>query len=145
MAARWEETAEVVVYILPSCGFARFERHLNRLRECVSRYLPGPVLVLGDLNAKHATWHSSRTDPRGKALLDWAAAHNLRLLNTGDALTCVRRFAGSIVDLTFASPAAVCIVRDWHVVRGGETLSDHRYISMIVGHHAGDVRASHTP
>lgn len=39
---------------------------------------------------------------------------------------------GSVVDLTFATPTAAPMVKDWRVVEGVETLSDHRYIRFEV-------------
>ncbi|XP_026823921.1 uncharacterized protein LOC113561604 [Ooceraea biroi] len=56
-----------------------------------------------------------------------AADLGLCLLNTGSGSTCVHWQGESIVDLTWASPSLVRVVRGWEVVRG-ETLSDHRHI-----------------
>jgi len=61
--------------------------------------------------------------------------HGLVLLNTGHASTCVRPQGKSIVDITMASSSAAHKVNSWRVVDDlrGETLSDHRYLEVILG------------
>ena len=44
----------------------------------------------------------------------------------------MRQRGGSIVDVSFASPAVASRVRDWRVAAEVETLSDHRYIRFDV-------------
>lgn len=56
----------------------------------------------------------------------------LLLLNQGSVQTCVRQRGGSIVDISFASPAVARRVRGWRVMEEVETLSDHRYIRFDV-------------
>lgn len=61
--------------------------------------------------------------------------HGLVLLNKGRASTCVRPQKKSIVDITMVSPSAARGVSRWHVVDDlrGETLSDHRYVEVVLG------------
>nr|XP_012146537.1 PREDICTED: RNA-directed DNA polymerase from mobile element jockey-like [Megachile rotundata] len=132
VAADWGGTVVVGVYAPPSWPLASFEVLLDEVRRCVLRCLPCPVIVLGDFNSKATAWGSPRTDPRGETLLDWAAGLELRLLNTGSVHTCVRQHGGSIVDLSFATPAAARRISGWRVVAEVETLSDHRYITMVL-------------
>jgi hypothetical protein len=44
----------------------------------------------------------------------------------------VRRRGGSVVDVTFATPAVAQRVSDWRVLERVETLSDHLYIRFEV-------------
>lgn len=37
------------------------------------------------------------------------------------------------MDLSWATPAATCMIRDWKVITDLEQLSDHRYISIKIG------------
>ncbi|CAK9820186.1 Putative 115 kDa protein in type-1 retrotransposable element R1DM [Anthophora quadrimaculata] len=128
LAVAWGEYAVVGCYAPPSRSFSEFEGYLGEVGYCIRRYLPRPVLVLGDFNAHATAWASPRTDARGGALLDWAAELELRLVNRGSVATCVRSRGSSIVDITWASPAAVRRVAGWRVAEEMETLSDHRYI-----------------
>jgi len=68
VVAQWEETAVVGVYFSPNRSLAEFEEFLDRVGIEVGRLLPGPVLVMGDLNAKAIEWGSPRTDARGETL-----------------------------------------------------------------------------
>jgi hypothetical protein len=64
-------------------------------------------------------------------VLDWAAALDLRFISRGSSSTCVAWPGESIVDLTWANPAASGCVLGWEVL-AVETLSDHLYIAMDV-------------
>lgn len=66
----------------------------------------------------------------GEVLLDWAGSIGLTLLNEGAVATCVRPQGESIVDLTWASPAALRMLGSWRVAAELETLPDHRYIEF---------------
>ena len=124
--------AVVGAYCSPNRSLSEFETFLAELGALVRRAHPAPVLVAGDFNAKSASWGSPATDARGEALEDWLVATGLVLLNRGTAQTCVRQRGGSIVDLTLATPALASRVRDWRVLEGAETLSDHLYISFNI-------------
>ncbi|XP_053992091.1 uncharacterized protein LOC128883597 [Hylaeus volcanicus] len=88
--------------------------------------------MLGDFNAKSTAWGGSATDTGGRAVLEWAASADLRLLNRGSVSTCVRWQSESIVDLSWATPAASRLVSGWGVAEEVESLSDHLYILMDV-------------
>ncbi|XP_053994667.1 uncharacterized protein LOC128884966 [Hylaeus volcanicus] len=118
-------------YNSPNCSAAELERFLDRLGAMLVPYMAGPVLVLGDLNARSTAWGNPGTSSRGGALQDWAEGMELRLLNRGSVPTCVRRNGWSIVNVSFASAAASCCVSNWRVW-DGETLSDHCYVLMDV-------------
>ncbi|KAJ0169324.1 hypothetical protein K1T71_015208 [Dendrolimus kikuchii] len=113
-------------------GLADFEGWIEEVGTVVARSRPRPLLVLGDFNAKSVAWGSPSTCARGESLEEWAIEQGLVVLNRGAAHTCVRQQGGSIVDITFASPELARRVRDWRVVTGVETLSDHRYIRFSV-------------
>jgi len=113
------------VYTPTSLSLAVFEAALGEVEGVVRSSLPGPVLVMGDFNAKSAVWGCPYGDRRGETLLDWAGLLGLTLLNEGTVVTCVRPQGEFIVDLTWASPAALRMV-----AAELETLSDHRYIEL---------------
>ncbi|CAK9834492.1 Retrovirus-related Pol polyprotein from type-1 retrotransposable element R1 (Fragment) [Anthophora retusa] len=132
VAAQWGDIVVVACYAPPRWRLADFDRFLGEVGAVVVSHLPRPVMVLGDFNAHSVVWGSPRTDARGGVILDWAAGAGLDLLNSGSAHTCVRWQGASVVDLSWATPAAARRVTGWQVLEGVETLSDHLYISMEV-------------
>ncbi|XP_073960590.1 uncharacterized protein [Choristoneura fumiferana] len=131
VAVKWERIVIIAVYFSPRPLF-EFEAFLEGLGRVAGRCAPAQVIVMGDLNAKSAAWGSPYTDPKGEVLRDWTLAAGLEVLNQGNANTCVRRQGGSIVDVTFATPALATRILDWRVLEDVETLSDHLYIRMRV-------------
>ncbi|KAJ0180008.1 hypothetical protein K1T71_004599 [Dendrolimus kikuchii] len=122
----------IATYFSPNRRLVDFEGWLEDVGTVVARNRSRPVLVLGDFNAKSTAWGSPSTCARGETLEEWAITQGLVILNRGSVHTCVRQQGGSIVDLTFATPALARRVRDWRVLERVETLSDHRYIRFSV-------------
>ncbi|XP_053990546.1 uncharacterized protein LOC128882804 [Hylaeus volcanicus] len=118
--------ALIGVYAAPSAPLAAFEWLLDGVRDALSRSPVARTLVLGDFNAKSTSWGGPATDAWGRASAD------LRLLNRGSVSTCVRWQGESIVDLSWATPAAARLVSGWRVAEEVESLSDHLYILMDV-------------
>jgi len=52
VVVKWGITCVAGVYAPPSLGVARFEAALSDIEGEIKGYLPGPVLVMGDFNAK---------------------------------------------------------------------------------------------
>lgn len=132
VAAVRGEVAFVGVYFSPNRNVAALERFLDVLGPLVRRLAPLQVFVAGDLNAKSTAWGNPVTNPKGREVEEWALAAGLSLLNTGAVQTCVRWSGGSVVDVTFATPAIARRVEGWRVETEVETLSDHRYVRFGV-------------
>ncbi|KAL0861198.1 hypothetical protein ABMA27_008766 [Loxostege sticticalis] len=129
VAARIGDIEVIGVYFSPNRLFSEFEIYMAQL----GVFLSGcnrrdNIIVAGDLNAKSVAWGSPATDVQGELVEDWVVANGLTIMNRGTVHTCVRRRGGSIVDITFASPALASRILDWKVVTDAETLSDHRYV-----------------
>ncbi|KAM3960856.1 putative 115 kDa protein in type-1 retrotransposable element R1DM [Aphomia sociella] len=131
------ETVVAGVYFSPNRSLSDFEDFLDGLGTVLRLYSARPVLVMGDFNAKSAAWGSPVTDARGRDLEEWATTADLTVLNRGSVATCVRWQGESIVDISFANAAAAHRVRNWYVMEGVETLSDHRYIWVDVSASSG--------
>ncbi|XP_070518841.1 uncharacterized protein [Cardiocondyla obscurior] len=129
-AVRWGPVAVIGVYLPPPGSPEEYGKWLENIGACIDRLRPLPVLVAGDFNAWSTAWGSRQTNVRGRLLGDWAACRDLALLNQGSVSTCVRPRGESIVDLTWATPAAANMVSSWRVAAELEHLSDHRYISV---------------
>lgn len=117
------------VYISPNCELEVFLDCLFRLAQAIRSELASgkPVLVMGDFNAKNVNWGGTRTDQRGKELLEWANANDLNIHNDGVHPTCVRWNGSSFIDLTMSSDRLTSACEYWCVTQE-ETLSDHQYI-----------------
>ena len=135
VVAEWGEYVIIGAYFSPNRTLAEFEVFLDSVRAAVGRLASRPIVFLGDLNAKSRAWGNPATDVRGKAVQVWALLSGLSLLNKGSTQTCVRWQGGSIVDVSFASPALARRVSNWRVMEGTETLSDHLYIRFEVSSH----------
>ncbi|XP_011884028.1 PREDICTED: uncharacterized protein LOC105571163 [Vollenhovia emeryi] len=88
VAVEWGPLTVIGVYIRPSLSRAEVEDRLQELEDVVREYLPGPVLVAGDFNAKSALWGSRRPDAKGAEVEAWAARLGLHLENVGAVSTC---------------------------------------------------------
>ncbi|XP_070530005.1 uncharacterized protein [Cardiocondyla obscurior] len=128
VAARWGPTIIVGTYLPPSGTIEEYQKWLDDIAVCIRRVRNSPIIVAGDFNAWSTTWGSARTNARGRLVEAWAASMDLVLLNRGNTSTCVRPQGESIIDLSWASPAAARIVSGWKVSKDMEHLSDHRYI-----------------
>ncbi|XP_049880311.1 uncharacterized protein LOC126376807 [Pectinophora gossypiella] len=132
VAVEWGHLAVVGCYISPNCRLEAFESYLDSVANCIRSCRPRPVLVLGDFNAHARQWGCARDTPRGETLQEWADGLDLRLLNQGSVSTCVRWQGESVVDLSWATPAAARLVSGWRVAEELVTLSDHRHIVIEV-------------
>lgn len=106
------------LYLRP--GITIKQHDLNVL----SRQLPSPVMILGDLNGAHPRWGSPNVNTRGTLLSTFMDNHNLCLLNDKSP-TSIHAGLGtySYVDLSLASSTLPLLFR-WSVtddLRG----SDH--------------------
>jgi len=90
------------------------------------------MVIGGDFNAKSEMWNSQYTDRRGEITEEWAAMHDLRIINSGSAPTCVRPQGTSIVDLTWATPDVINKIFGWEVLENNISYSDHRYIRFNI-------------
>lgn len=123
VGVRWGEVVMVDCFVSPNRTLAEYEMYLDGIRTFISQHLSGPVLVHGDFNAHATAWGSSKTNARGETLLEWTAGLDLLILNRGRRSTCVRPTGESIVDISFASPAASRRATIWRVEEGVELLT----------------------
>ncbi|XP_011688863.1 PREDICTED: uncharacterized protein LOC105450628 [Wasmannia auropunctata] len=128
VVVRWGEVVVVGVYYSPRHGIGDFVRYLEELGEVLTRYSQEPVLLLGDLNAHSPRWDDRHSDAREEALVEWADSGGLVLLNEGTIPTCVHPRGTSVMDVSWANPAAARLVRSWRVDAEAVNLSDHRNI-----------------
>lgn len=132
VVVKWGPIIVVGVYLPPSGNLTQYENRLHDIATYVRQLDLAPTIIAGDFNAWSTVWGSRKTNTRGEMLEEWAAELGLQLINTGRTSTCVRKQGESVIDLTWATPAAVKKIEDWKVM-DLETLSDHRYISVEFG------------
>lgn len=131
VAVRWDGFLVVGVYCSPNAPMQELETLLTDVGILTREGSPSPVLVIGDLNARSSAWGDKTTDARGILVWQWTISTGLIVANTGTSCTCVRRYGGSIVDVTLVTPSVWRSVRNWRVEET-ETLSDHKYIMFEV-------------
>lgn len=113
-------------YIFLPTTLRKYEEWLESIAGIIAKRPSRPAIIAGDFNAKSTMWGAIRTDARRRAIEKWAAQLELVLHNTGTTSTCVRRLGESIIDLTWATPAASRKIHNWRVAQEIEVLSDHR-------------------
>ncbi|KMQ86483.1 reverse transcriptase [Lasius niger] len=130
---RYGEISIISCYISPNANRGDFLNFLDDLGVAI-RGLDGRTIICGDYNSKSTLWGSPYTNARGESIEEWAE-NDLRLINTGTQPTCVRPQGSSIIDLTWSTADVSSYIKDWKVLTDLETLSDHEYISMMIGGH----------
>lgn len=117
-------------YCTPNANIRCFEEMLNELTEILRNSCA--VVIGGDFNAKSEMWNSEYIDRRGEITEEWAAMHDLRIINSGSISTCVRPQGASIIDLTWVTPAMLNKISGWEVLENTISYSDHRYIRFNI-------------
>ena len=121
----------VSCYFTPNEREKNFRKKLNALEDQMRTFDEHKVIA-GDFNAKATDWGMTRTDARGRKILEMAARLGLSVMNIGDTRTFRHRgHRGTIPDITLASDTLTTRVIDWHVLEDF-TASDHMYISFTV-------------
>lgn len=125
----WVEVAGVRIY---SCYFppsATIEEFLVALDALIAdaRSSRLPIAIGGDFNAWATEWGSTRTNHRGRVLLESFAILGLEVANTGGDPTCARVDRSSVVDLTFVDVRLMGGRLNWHISER-YTGSDHHAI-----------------
>ncbi|XP_018359700.1 PREDICTED: uncharacterized protein LOC108758952 [Trachymyrmex cornetzi] len=132
------------VYISPSIDREYVDKGMDEILDLVLEHKARPTIVAGDFNAKSPMWGSTTTNTKEVVVERWTVANGLCCINTGSASTCVRPQEESIVDVTFANPLAAAKIEEWRVLLE-ETLSDHFYISIVLGDTAAQRRRRKQP
>ena len=95
-----------------------------------------PIVIGGDVNAKHQDWGCLDADERGDSIAALAASYHLSVCNTGSAATYENVRSGvhmtSIVDVTIASDNIVRHVNNWRVRPDISVSSDHHVIEFNI-------------
>jgi len=130
------------IYLSPNESDASFYNSLDELCAII-RDIGSNCVVTGNFNSKSTWWGSPGSDWRGRVLERWAAELDLRLVNSGESPTCVRKRGSSIIDLTWSTADVFNKFRDWRVLSDEESLSDHRYIVYRIGDTRGRMFCPH--
>lgn len=117
VAVRMYAPSEVTV----CCLYLPNSQTINEesVSELISQ-LPRPFLLLGDFNANHQSWGSSKTDARGRVIQNVILNSNIVLLNGSESThLCLSSGSFSSIDLSFADPISSTFYQ-WSVI-------DHLY------------------
>ncbi|XP_068143466.1 uncharacterized protein [Drosophila tropicalis] len=116
-------------YLAPSLSLERFGSILDSISND-ARGRQG-LIIGGDFNAWATEWGSTRTDARGRILLEGFANLSISLLNVGTQHTFRRAGTGSVVDLSYASDS-IAASAVWSV-GVAYSASDHEIVTFSVG------------
>lgn len=112
--------------------YAEPDGDLRRILNHIEGLLRGsrvPVVLLGDLNAKHQAWGSVETDNRGSDLMDLIGATNLEIGNNEVSAPTFETVRGrSWIDVCFSRGVEIT---GWKVDEEN-FLSDHKMIDFII-------------
>lgn len=78
----------ISVYISPNDGLFEYNLFLDELSGVLSSRVD-KVIIAGDINAKDSLWGSRINNNKGLLVIRWAAERDLRIINFGNAPTCV--------------------------------------------------------
>ncbi|KMQ91606.1 reverse transcriptase [Lasius niger] len=111
VAIKYGELCLISFYVSPNATINEFLEALDELGDMI-RTNNRRTVVCGDFNSWSVMWGSRSTNQRGQYVEDWAAEFDLRVVNIGNAPTCVRHQGESIVDLTWATPDLIDEIMD---------------------------------
>lgn len=130
------------VYVSPNVDIGSFRILLDELDDLLGMINDACLILCGDFNSHSAMWGSTLTDSRGILLQNWAANHDLRLVNHGTAPTCIRPQGDSIIDLTWVLADLIGYISEWRVRSDLESLSDHQCVTFSLGGPLSEIRSS---
>lgn len=114
-------------YAPPSWEIDQFERTITEMvAEARTRH---PAVIAGDFNAWATAWGTSRTNARGRILMECMATLDMELLNNGEH-TFESSNGRSAIDLTFVQ-SSISRYASW-AIEDVHTQSDHRAITLEI-------------
>ncbi|KAF0736587.1 Uncharacterized protein FWK35_00023750 [Aphis craccivora] len=135
----WMRLGDVLLYscyCTPNCSIREYDLFLCGLEMSIAQQ-PGStanLIIAGDFNSHSPEWGSTRLDPKGAMLSDFATSLGLTVCNVGSRATFRRANIASIIDVTlerFPSRGRQ-LVTDWSVLEDTYSASDHLYIEYQV-------------
>lgn len=127
---KFAEFTLVGCYISPNVSEEEYDRRVYEIMDCVITN-PSKTLLMGDLNAKSATWSSPITDRRGHVWEGIFLAAGVSPLNHGVKPTFIRGRSRSYIDVTAATGDMIPQIANWEVL-DEESLSYHQYIACEI-------------
>ncbi|XP_017493552.1 PREDICTED: putative actin-fragmin kinase DDB_G0287957 [Rhagoletis zephyria] len=117
----------ISLYSTPNTNNIQFKNGLDKIFTHI-RQLRGPTLIVGDLNAKGASWDNHTTNRKGYILENLANDYNFRCINDGSPTYAVNSSNASAIDVTFINDNVRCT---WKVINK-LTNSNHNPIVVTV-------------
>ena len=108
--------------------------HSSHIEHIFRHYSHLPVILSGDLNARHTRWFDNYTNRHGRIINQLIDELELNILNNG-VPTCNTLNGSSIIDLTLTNHRAMNMIHNFYVL-DQPTLSDHSLISFNIGYSA---------
>ncbi|KAF5374648.1 hypothetical protein D9615_009020 [Tricholomella constricta] len=105
-----------------------------------------PVIISGDWNQHHPDWSIGNRPPSTKTrqLVEWLRGQGYSLLNDKGTPTYFEhrsRGATTVIDLTFANPAAIDLdaTKEWTIDDSASCGSDHHALRWVIDHGSAEI------
>lgn len=102
---------------------------LNKVRDVMDTFRQQPMIIAGDLNARHVLWHNRTTNGQGDKIADLIDDYELHVHNL-DIPTYISHFGSSVIDLTISNDEAYPRITDWRATSQPNTIFDHKLITF---------------
>lgn len=112
---KWGKIYIMGIYLPPSYSKKKYEQVMDEIENKIRPLNAKPIAVMGDINARSATWGDKRTNIKGRILENVMETMGMVTVNRGKDATCIRENGSSIVDVTWASPTAKRLITKWKI------------------------------
>lgn len=116
-------------YISPNIPLLDYKKEVDNIMATLDANTQ--TVILGDFNAKSPQWGSPVTDEKGEYWMEWIAARDMAVHNTGLLPTFIRGETRSYIDVTISTDRIAKDITNWEVLKT-ETLTEHQYISFEI-------------
>ncbi|KPM05827.1 hypothetical protein QR98_0042990, partial [Sarcoptes scabiei] len=114
------------IYIKPNSISAM---HVDKIRDLFNSYSQFPIILSGDLNARHTLWHDRKVNKHGEIISDLINDLDLYIHNDRKP-TCKTINGSSIIDLTLTNVRATPKISQWSSKGQLQSIFDHSLIEF---------------
>lgn len=107
------------------------QAHIHWINNLLLNFDNQPVIISGDMNARHSLWNDTTNNRHGNMLAELISDWNLTIHNNSGA-TCVTPSGNSIIDLTLTNNAATRWIHNWNTQTQSSSIFDHKQIKFCI-------------
>ncbi|KAF7496039.1 hypothetical protein SSS_00314 [Sarcoptes scabiei] len=103
--------------------------HIDLLKDLMKTFANHPLILSGDLNARHTLWHDRIINRHGESICELINDFDLHIHND-ESPTCLTINGNSIIDLTLSNYKARSFIRNWASTVHQHSIFDHALIEF---------------